>query len=665
MESSATQIGHGVEGLEQYRPGGFYPVHLNDFLDTKQRFHVAHKLGFGESSTVWLCFDNTERLWRAIKVLRADQSSEDQPELKVMRTLCRTAQPKQWQQNHVGAPLEVFWVEGPNGRHLCLVLPLLGPRLEVDNPGDTKLEFLFPRDPNREELYTKLGLDKEEGVMDIGFQITRGLNFLHQRSLCHGDLRPANIRLQYDELDEMSEKHLKILLGNPKMVDVSHGLKHDLHSQPRYLVAPLCLDVLNIFLTRQVSIVGFRSSYEATDTTRAVGGTVCDYSAPERLFHKPKAAWNMPGDVWSLACTLYAVVTGKHLFPAYPSSLIWSLEVLLGPLPARYRAAWRDSKMKTRGHYTCDEDAAPGQDLAPISISAEDCRTNREKILDNSSYDDLLQSQISNVITLQSGGGPQDDIGGEAGQALPHNPATQAASIPQEETQVEADIRRMLQGAGQFLWDHKTGSVTFKLAAKAPAHTKEDDIRTQQKTSSHNNLAISQYSTRKQRLDNTNVIKLPDLLYGMLKYNPEDRIDTQAVLRHSWFGDRLQTAQAIDERKIDYPYPEVIRRRQEEAVTTSDTRREPEVAETSEGRKEQDATATSERRMKEEPVETRDGPIDVERKRKIADVVEEERVSGWSSLHRSSRMAKVEGDIPGGKTPVRRSGRIVKKRTLM
>jgi hypothetical protein len=43
------------ETLMQYRPERFLPVRVGDILHS--RYRVVAKLGFGTSSTVWLCHD--------------------------------------------------------------------------------------------------------------------------------------------------------------------------------------------------------------------------------------------------------------------------------------------------------------------------------------------------------------------------------------------------------------------------------------------------------------------------------------------------------------------------------------------------------------------------------------------------------------------------------
>lgn len=44
-----------VEPIEEYRRGGYHPVHIFDLLN--QRYRVIGKLAFGQFSTVWLALD--------------------------------------------------------------------------------------------------------------------------------------------------------------------------------------------------------------------------------------------------------------------------------------------------------------------------------------------------------------------------------------------------------------------------------------------------------------------------------------------------------------------------------------------------------------------------------------------------------------------------------
>lgn len=44
-----------VEPIEEYRAGGYHPVHLNDLFHG--RYQILEKLAFSQFSTVWLAKD--------------------------------------------------------------------------------------------------------------------------------------------------------------------------------------------------------------------------------------------------------------------------------------------------------------------------------------------------------------------------------------------------------------------------------------------------------------------------------------------------------------------------------------------------------------------------------------------------------------------------------
>ncbi len=44
-----------VESVEEYRRGGYHPVHLNDVFN--HRYEIIAKLAYGQYSTVWLALD--------------------------------------------------------------------------------------------------------------------------------------------------------------------------------------------------------------------------------------------------------------------------------------------------------------------------------------------------------------------------------------------------------------------------------------------------------------------------------------------------------------------------------------------------------------------------------------------------------------------------------
>ena len=103
--------------------------------------------------------------------------------------------------DHVVVPLETFWVNSPNGRHLCTVLPVLGPTIS--------------------EWRKEIGSDSER-TRKICRQAAEGLGFLHSKGLCHGDFRPRNIlmKLRPGALDHLDRDAMCDLLGPPDSAEV-------------------------------------------------------------------------------------------------------------------------------------------------------------------------------------------------------------------------------------------------------------------------------------------------------------------------------------------------------------------------------------------------------------------------------------------------------------
>jgi hypothetical protein len=119
----------GLEGINDYEAGGHHPVHLGDCL-CEERYRVVHKLGNGGFANVWLCRDLLERkspTYVAMKILIASASDGERRESQTLE-LFRERIKSDIKASHVCLPLHEFRIAGPNGSHVCLVFPVLGPR---------------------------------------------------------------------------------------------------------------------------------------------------------------------------------------------------------------------------------------------------------------------------------------------------------------------------------------------------------------------------------------------------------------------------------------------------------------------------------------------------------------------------------------------------------
>ncbi|KAI0599213.1 kinase-like domain-containing protein [Biscogniauxia sp. FL1348] len=342
----------GVEDVELYNQGGFHPVHLGDVLDG--RLEVVHKLGHGGFGTVWLCQDATRRRWRAVKIMTAEHSARGNDARMIEHLVAHSASPRQLESNHVCVPRERFWLEGPNGRHLCLVSEVLGWNVA------TWSQHLDP-----------LAAETPEVVSGACRQITKGLRFLHARGVCHGDVRPPNILMRLRGLDKLSRRQVLALTGAPELVDIRtmSGESPQPHA-PRHCVVDVDPYWCRTLSSDAVAIIDFGESFRV-ETPPETTGIPTAYGAPEILFEGVRAP-GFPSDTWSLACMMYEIKTHHVLFGSrWGGGVNMTMDQMaqyLGPVPEPYQAAYR-RQLHAAFRRPSDEDEDEG--VKTRSTSAE------------------------------------------------------------------------------------------------------------------------------------------------------------------------------------------------------------------------------------------------------------------------------------------------------
>ncbi|CAI6326804.1 unnamed protein product [Periconia digitata] len=311
-----------AEDVEDYRPGGLHPVHLGDWL-SDERYHVLHKLGNGGYATVWLCRDVKTKRLVALKIIMAEESKQDCPDLKIQQWVAAKSS-EALSSPLIALPTDRFWADGPNGRHLCLVLPLLGPRIDT--------------------VWNKFK-DPQKILPKIAFQASQSLQLLHSLGICHGDFRPANILLRLSGLDELEEDSLFRLLKEPErdLILLADGSRPG-RGAPEYVVRPLNLSTLpSEMLTNNICLIDFGESFPV-DIPPSDLGIPVSYSSPELLFEHDAAQSN---DIWALACTIFEIITGRKLFPDMfgdGEDVILQWVQLLGRMPDRWWNMWEFRK---------------------------------------------------------------------------------------------------------------------------------------------------------------------------------------------------------------------------------------------------------------------------------------------------------------------------------
>lgn len=104
----------------------------------------------------------------AIKVATANRSDETSRELYVLRALRDRGDPNHPGQKHVLHLLDSFYVRGPNGRHICLVLNVLGSSVHsiADTSQNCRLDGNLAHSLSR--------------------QLLQAVDYLHSAGVAHG-----------------------------------------------------------------------------------------------------------------------------------------------------------------------------------------------------------------------------------------------------------------------------------------------------------------------------------------------------------------------------------------------------------------------------------------------------------------------------------------------
>ncbi|KAK7956018.1 uncharacterized protein PG986_005240 [Apiospora aurea] len=303
-----------VEDVERYQPGGFHPVVIGDVIN--ERLEITHKLGQGGLAIVWLCRDRRENRWCALKIMASGQSSEDGGDLKILKLFNdKGISREKAAAHHVMLPEEHFWIDGPNGRHLALLSPLLGPTLSYWLKEGDSLTF--------------------DAMHKFCVQMAESLKFLHGLGVCHGDFRPANILLKVRNIDDMSEDDICNLFQGPHAFEVGlhSGEENTIHA-PAYVVKPAwwggALD--KDLVLDEIAIVDFGESFPEGQPP-SFAGIPKAYAAPEIIYNHSNS---LESDIWSLGASIMEVYGGSSFTEqVLPATKI--LENYFGPLPVEYR----------------------------------------------------------------------------------------------------------------------------------------------------------------------------------------------------------------------------------------------------------------------------------------------------------------------------------------
>ncbi|OJJ51295.1 hypothetical protein ASPZODRAFT_148598 [Penicilliopsis zonata CBS 506.65] len=316
-----------IERPERYCPGGYHPVNIGDRLT--DRYDVVHKLGFGTYSTTWLARDKNTKKYVAIKIAIAEA---DVPESDILDTLALSEPSNKGGYSRkalIPRILDTFSLEGPNGRHRCL----------VTEPGMMTLEEA--KDASSSRLF------EMPVARAIAAQVIQAVAFLHHRGVVHADLHAGNIMFRLpNSIDELSLEELYQKYGQPNVEPFERLDGNALpNGVPTHGVVPIWLGKGSELVTiseAEVFVTDLGEAFRPSVTPRHYSNTPGVLAPPETYFlqHEPLS---FPSDVWTLACTLWYIIGQKPLFEGFNPSSDWMIKEhvdAMGKLPCDWWQKW-------------------------------------------------------------------------------------------------------------------------------------------------------------------------------------------------------------------------------------------------------------------------------------------------------------------------------------
>ncbi|UPL04352.1 hypothetical protein LCI18_015286 [Fusarium solani-melongenae] len=316
-----------VERLDYYKPGGYHPVEIGDHLH--QRYRVVHKLGYGTFSTTWLAQDETLSKYVAVKV---DTADSDQKEVDILTHLSNpTLQDGNRGKELILPMLDRFSVHGPNGTHPCFVTAPA--RCSLADAKEASGSRLFQLPVAR----------------SLAAQLAIAVAYTHKRGLVHGDLHLGNILLQLPStLDQLSDKQLYDQFDPPDpepvlwLGDASEKVPL---SESKLLLAD------------------FGTAFYPAQESRLRSYTPLEIRPPETRF-EPTTPLSFASDIWSLACTIWAIVGQRPFLDSFllnQDDATRDQVDALGRLPPEWWEKW-EARSKS-----FIEDGRPKEDRSPWS----------------------------------------------------------------------------------------------------------------------------------------------------------------------------------------------------------------------------------------------------------------------------------------------------------
>ncbi|KAK4040830.1 kinase domain-protein [Parachaetomium inaequale] len=310
---------------------GDHPILIGDRLH--ERYRIAHKLGHDIFSTLWLARDEQLSRYVAVKVGTADSADSSHREVDILSQLSNSNARDGTGKGFFPAVLDSFNLESPNGTHPCFVTAPARYSL-----ADTK--------------QASSGLFQLDVARSLAAQLTLAVVHIHEQGFVHGDLHLGNTLLHLPSpLDALPETNLYTKYRAPEPEPILR-----LDGAPLTQGVPLPRDPPpNIWLgdesetiplrNTNLLLTDFGTAFRLSTESRFASYTPLEIRPPEARF-APATPLSFASDIWSLGCTVWALLAHRSLFDALwlasedNVAAQWVDVVGVGCLPAEWWGVW-------------------------------------------------------------------------------------------------------------------------------------------------------------------------------------------------------------------------------------------------------------------------------------------------------------------------------------
>ncbi|CAG8956198.1 hypothetical protein HYFRA_00012115 [Hymenoscyphus fraxineus] len=287
--NTSDKIEEETFGIERY-----YPTRIGEVLSS--RYQVVGKLGFGNSSTVWLARDLQAHRHVAVKVFTNDNKDTD--EIATYKHLSQ-GNKSRLGYRYIRTALDSFELVNRGSKHPCLVHEALWDSLRtiLERSGRDRLTEELLR-INLQRLFLALDfLHTDRKLIHTGFY---HYSFIPYRLLTfpNSDIKSDNILHLIEDTS---------ILGAFEEAEFSHP-------SPRKNAADR-----DVYMSRMLDMPKSIGEPVLCDFGNAADGTkVNNYDAYPDVYRCPEVMlgfpWSYSADIWNVGAMIWDIFEGKHLF---------------------------------------------------------------------------------------------------------------------------------------------------------------------------------------------------------------------------------------------------------------------------------------------------------------------------------------------------------------